>query len=287
MATAQKPLVWVTGAAGLIGSHIVSSASVYGAGFDVTGLTRAEVDLTDFGRVSALFRDQRPSCIIHCAALSQSPACQKNPGLARKLNVDVTAFLAQLAGDARFVFFSTDLVFDGRKGTYSETDDPNPLSVYAETKVEAEQVVLRNPRHAVIRTSLTGGVSRTKARGFNEEIQNAWKTGTVVRLFTDEYRCPIAASVTARAVWEFVSRSPSGIYHLAGGERLSRFQIGQLLAARHPELDPKIQACSLQEYQGAPRPPDCSMNVSKIETLLSFKLPGLGQWLKDNPHAEF
>jgi dTDP-4-dehydrorhamnose reductase len=283
----KKNRVWVTGADGLIGSHIVTAALGCAPCFDVAGLTRAQVDLVDFDRVRALYSIQQPSLIIHCAALSQSTACQSNPALARKLNVEVTAFLAELAAEIGFIFFSTDLVFDGRKGYYTEDDATNPLSVYAETKVEAEQIVLRNPGHTVVRTSLTGGVSKTRSRGFNEEICNAWKAGTTVRLFSDEFRCPIAAPVTARAIWELATLEPRGIYHLAGGERLSRLEIGQLLAERHPELNARIEPCSLREYQGAPRSPDCSMNMTKIELLLSFKLPGLAQWLHGNPNADF
>jgi dTDP-4-dehydrorhamnose reductase len=280
-------LVWVTGAAGLIGSQIIAQAPVRAPQFDVAALTRAEADLTDFDRVSALFRDRKPSLIIHCAALSQSAECQANPQFARKINVDVTAFLARLAAEIGFIFLSTDLVFDGRKGHYIETDPPNPLSVYGETKVAAEQIVIQNPRHTVARISLTGGVSKTGARAFNEDMRNAWKAGKTVRLFRDEFRCPMAAPIPARAIWELAARQPAGIFHLAGSRRLSRLEIGQLVAARHPELHARIESCSLAEYRGAPRPPDCSLDVSKIQSLLSFPLPALGRWLDDNPASEF
>jgi dTDP-4-dehydrorhamnose reductase len=282
-----KPIAWVTGAAGLIGHDIVGAAFECAPQYKVIGLTRSQVDLTDNSKLRALFLEQRPALIIHCAALSQSPACQANPALARKINVEATKYLACLASDIPFLFFSTDLVFDGRKGNYLETDAVNPLSVYAETKVTAETLVLRNPRHTVIRTSLNGGKSPSGIRGFNEELRNAWQLGKTLRLFCDEYRCPIASTVTARAVWELVHGAAAGIYHVAGAQTLSRFQIGQLLAARHPQLSPKIEATTLREYTGAPRPPDCSLNINKTQSLLSVPLPAFSKWLTESAPADF
>ncbi len=279
--------VWLTGAGGLIGHYLLQTAPSCAPELRVIPLTRNQLDLTDAGAVHNAFQEHKPQLIIHCAALSKSPACQADPALAHKLNVDVTAQLAQLAADIPFVFFSSDLVFDGRRGNYSETDPVNPLSVYAETKAEAEKIVLTNPRHTVIRTSLNGGISPTGDRGFNEELRATWRAGKTPKLFTDEFRCPIPAAVTARTVWELIVQNQPGLYHVAGGERLSRWEIGQLLAARWPELNPKIEAASLKEYEGAPRPPDVSLNCAKVRKLLNFPLPGLSQWLAANPNEPF
>jgi dTDP-4-dehydrorhamnose reductase len=253
----------------------------------VKGLTREDLDLGDAEAVRREFERQRPQLIIHCAALSQSPDCQANPGLARQINVEATARLAGLAHDIPLVFFSSDLVFDGRSGNYDEAAPVNPLSVYAETKVAAEQVVLANPRHTVVRTSLNGGASPRGNRAFNEQMRLAWQAGRSVNLFADEFRSPIAAEVTARAVWELVARNRPGLYHLAGSERLSRWEIGQLLAARWPQLQPRMVRTSLREYVGAPRPPDTTLNCAKAQGLLSCRLPGLTQWLADHPEVPF
>src|SRR6185436_18762811 len=152
---------WVTGAGGLIGHQLVELAPRFAPAWRVIGLTRAEVDLTDAASVHARFLSDKPSLVIHCAAISKSPVCQSDPALARKVNVDVTTHLAELAAAIPFFFFSTDLVFDGSKGDYDESAPVNPLSVYGDTKVAAETVVLANPRHTVLRTSLNGGVSPT------------------------------------------------------------------------------------------------------------------------------
>ena len=253
----------------------------------VVALTRDTLDLTDAAAVCAAFRLQKPQLVIHCAALSRSPECEANPVLARKLNVEVTALLAELAEDIPLFFLSSDLVFDGRAGNYDETARVNPLSVYAETKAAAEQIILTNPRHTIIRTSLNGGASPTGDRGFNEQMRRAWQAGQSLKLFTDEFRSPIAAEVTARAIWELAALNRPGLYHAAGSERLSRWQIGQLLAPRWPELKPSIQPGSLKEYAGATRAPDTSLNCAKVQELLSFRLPGLTEWLSAHPDETF
>jgi len=279
--------VWVTGAGGLIGNYLVRAAAQHAPSANVVPLTRDRLDLSDFSTVRSAFRKQPPQLVIHCAALSQSPQCEANPALARKLNVEVTTLLAELAADIPLIFLSTDLVFDGQLGDYDETAPVNPLSVYAQTKVAAEQVLLANPGHTVIRTSLNGGTSPAGNRGFNEQLRRAWQAGNSVRQFTDEFRSPIPAEITARAIWELVGRGSTGLYHVAGRERLSRWQIGQLLAARWPGLQPRIDAASLKEYTGAPRAPDTSLNSARAQKLLSFPLPGLREWLSAHPDEAF
>ncbi len=279
--------IWITGAGGLIGNYLVQTAPALAPGVTVTGLTRAGLDLTRTSAVRDEFQRQNPQLVIHCAALSKSPDCEANPALARKLNVEVTALLAELAAQIPLIFLSSDLVFDGRTGNYDESAPVNPLSVYAETKVAAEQIVLGNPRHTVLRLSLNGGVSPTGDRGFNELMRRAWQSGNVLRLFTDEFRSPMPAAVTARVIWDLASLEEPGLYHLAGSERLSRWQIGQLLAARWPQSHPRIEPASLKEYVGAPRAPDTSLNCAKVQKLLSFRLPGLTGWLCAQPDESF
>ncbi len=291
--------VWITGAAGLIGHELCRSAAAFAPQWRVVAVARESgllrrsewgrhaeargheivaLDLTDFSRVEQAFTRHPPDLVIHCAALSKSPACQADPRAARRINVEATRHLAMLAQDRAFVFFSTDLVFDGSKGGYEENDPPNPLSVYGETKAAAEEEVLRNPRHTIIRTSLNAGRTLRGGTAFNEEMRAAWQAGRNLTLFTDEFRCPIPAAETARAVWELARRNARGLYHLAGAERLSRWEIGQCLARQWPELNPRMTPESLRTYQGAPRAPDTSLNCAKAQALLSFPLPAFSAW---------
>lgn len=280
--------VWITGANGLIGSYLARNAPRLAPGWRVRALTRDQLDLLDFTAVRREFQKDKPQLIIHCAAITVVGDAQKNPELARRVNVGITELLAELAAEIPLVFFSTDLVFDGRKGNYSETDVVNPLHVYGETKVAAEEIVLKNPRHLVVRTSINGGRSLSGNRAFNEQLRRSLQqAGQGMKLFTDEFRCPIPAAETARVVWELVSQNCAGLYHVAGAEKLSRLQIGELLVKRWPEVTAKIESGSAKDFLGPTRALDTSFDVSKVQKILSVPLPGLGEWLAANPSAEF
>ncbi len=283
--------VWITGAGGLIGHQLVRLAPGLAPHLEVVALTRDQLDLTDRAEVERRFGAERPALVVHCAGLTRSPACEADPDLARRLNVDVADQLSRLGeGLATLVFFSTDLVFDGSKGAYVETDPVRPLSVYAASKADGERAVLARAGNVVLRTSLNYGVSPTGDRAFNEELLRTARAGGRPRLFTDEYRCPLAAEVTARATWELLAgpvgsprlpgERPAGIYHLAGAERLSRWDIGELLATVHPELRGALERASLQEYRGAPRPPDTTLDCTRIAGWLATPLPAFSAWLR-------
>ncbi|MGA9450454.1 MAG: SDR family oxidoreductase [Verrucomicrobiia bacterium] len=283
----NQPLIWITGANGLIGNYLVQTAPKFAPRWRVCALTRDRLDLLDFAAVAREFQKDKPQLVMHCAAISTVAGAQANPALARRVNVDLTKLLAELAAEARFIFFSSDLVFDGRNGNYLETDAANPVHIYGETKLAAEGIVLNNPRHLVVRTSLNAGISRAGNRSFNEHLRLALQSGQGITLFTDEFRCPIPAVETARAVWELANKSCTGLFHVAGAGKLSRWQIGQLLVKRHPELAGKITPGSARDFSGPPRALDTSLNISKAQKILSSPLPGLTAWLAANPNEPF
>ena len=280
----HTPRVWITGGGGLVGQYLLRAAPMVCPEWRITAPIRARLDLTDLASVRRGFSEADPDLVIHCAALSRGHACETNPKLAQLLNVELTRELTGLAAGIPLIGFSTDLVFDGKQGNYVETDAPNPLSVYAATKLQGDEIVLRNPRHTIVRMSLICGVSREGDRSFTEQMRLAWSRGETLRLFTDEFRCPLHASVAARAVWELARAGRTGLFHLAGNKRLSRWEIGEMVAARSPGLDTRMQRASIQDYSGPPRSPDTSMNCSKIQAVLSFPLPGLNDWVRNHPN---
>ena len=140
-----------------------------------------------------------------------------------------------------------------------------------------------HPRCLTLRCAINAGKSPTGDRGFNEQMRLAWSRGEMFRLFTDEFRCPIPAAVTARATWELVSQNATGIFNLGGAEKLSRHDLGKILTKHRPDWSAQIIAASRKEYSGAPRPGDVSLDCAKVQKLLSFPLPKFSAWAAANP----
>ena len=275
----MAPRAIITGAAGLIGQYLVKTAPRWAPDRDMQGLTRADLDLTDRANVERTWQSIKPNAVIHCAALSRTKDCEQDPEQARRINVEATAYLAQLSRDIPFIFLSSGEVFDGRTGWYGETDEPNPINVYGQTKLEAEQAVLQNPRHTVVRIVLTAGTSETSDRSFVEDMCRTAKAGMDMTLYEDEFRCPLPAGVIARAIWELVDCEQPGLYHLGGSDRLSRWEIGETLLPWCPELKGHLMKGSARNHVGSPRPADLSLRFDKIQSLLSFRIPGFRGWL--------
>ena len=275
----MKPLVLVTGAAGLIGHYIVKNAPRWAPNWTVRGLTRTELDLTNRAGVEQVWLRLKSDAVIHCAAMSRTKDCEQQPDRARRVNVEVTSQLAALSKDIPFIFLSSAEVFDGNAGWYDEGDEATPINVYGKTKLEAERAVLQNPRHVVVRIVLTAGTSLNGNRSFVEDMGRTAHTGNDITLFTDEFRCPLPAGVIARAIWELLDRGHPGLFHLGGPERLSRWEIGQELVRWYPELEGRLVEGSARDQAGAPRPSDLSLRCDKIQRLLSFQIPGFHTWL--------
>lgn len=283
----MKTRVWVTGSGGLIGSHVVRQSPGGQGDVEVVAMPRSVVDLRNDAEVRRLFKQAPPDGVIHCAAISNTGFCETHPELADEVNVGTTRLLAELAAKIPFIFLSTDVVFDGLKGGYREDDECAPVSVYGRTKRDAETLVLANPRHTVLRLSLNGGNSPTGDRGFNEALYRAFSAGNEVKLFSDEYRQPLPAIVTAEIIWEVFLNRWVGLYHLGGAEKMSRYEIGLLLASRWQDLNPKVVSTSLMNFTGGRRAPDTSMNCDRLQSLLGFKIPSLREWLEQNPGLAF
>jgi len=277
--------VMVTGAAGLIGQYLVKTACRWAPGWHVEGLTRADLDLTDDTATAAVFRRLAPDLVVHCAAMSRTMDCEQDPERARRVNVEATARLARLSDRIPFIFLSSGEVFDGGSSWYRETDEPNPINTYGWTKLQAERVVLRHPRHTVVRIVLTAGMSKEGDRSFVEGMCREAKAGRNVTLYTEEFRCPLPAGVIARALGEVAQCDRPGLYHLGGSERLSRWEIGRALLPWYPELTGRLDKGSARDHHGAPRPPDLSLNCDKVQRLLSFRIPGFQSWLAHRTQA--
>ena len=189
-------------------------------------------DLLAAGEVQRLLDETKPDWIIHCAALANVDACESDPLQAQQLNTEIPQKLAHYVarGGARLLHVSTDAVFDGEHGGYSEDDKPNPLSIYARTKLQGEQGVAReNPDAIIARVNLFGW-SLSGNRSLAEFFFNNLRAGTPVMGFTDVYFCPVLANHLAGLFCRMLEAELSGIYHVVGSDCISKYHFGRDIA---------------------------------------------------------
>ncbi|MEM1393408.1 MAG: NAD(P)-dependent oxidoreductase [Cyanobacteria bacterium P01_D01_bin.116] len=264
----------ITGASGFLGWNLCELAKkewdVYGAYFshslEIPGTKLVKLDLTDFTEVRRVFREIQPAAVIHTAAQSQPNYCQTHPEESLLINVTASLHIAELCADNSipYVFTSTDLVFDGVKGFYEETDSVNPVNIYGEHKVMAEiEILKRYPEAAICRMPLMFGNATPTATSFLQSFIKTLLEGKELKLFTDEFRTPVKVKTAAEGLLLALEKV-QGIIHLGGKEKISRYDFGRLLVEVFEITNPKIQA-SLQKdvKMAAPRPSDVSLNSYK------------------------
>lgn len=258
--------VLVTGISGFIGGCLSSTVP---AGIDLWGTHLhhphqrlssqfIRLNLEDSGLVITVIEGIRPDVIIHTAAYSRAAYCETNPLTAWKLNVEVVESLAQLARERRMrlIFLSSDMVFDGSKGQYSEEDPPNPINIYGWTKWAAEQAVLAlGSLGVVVRVNLTYGKPKLGGTSFSEEVIQTVTSGKPYFLFADQFRSFLSVLNLAHCLWELVDSDFSGLLHLGGSESLDRYTFGVKLA-HHLGLDARLlRSSAVKEHPSVVRHP--------------------------------
>ncbi len=273
----KKKLV-ITGASGFLGYHLLRSAAadweIYGItlskNFAFDGATQISCDIRNYIELGNYLDDIEPDALIHAAAISDSNFCQQNEELAHEVNVGATINLAGICSDYNipFAFTSTDLVFDGTKGMYTETDSKNPVNVYGEQKSIAEDEVLRiYPEATIFRLPMMFGFAAASSNNYLQKFLAQIESGTETKLFSDEYRSVCGAESVSRGILQLLEKE-RGVIHLGGKERLSRYEFA-LKAADVYGLDKTlIKSCLQKDVQmAAPRPADVSLDISKAKEL--------------------
>lgn len=211
----------ITGSRGQLGSALQQMLS----GHTVLGLVRPTHDITDMDAIGTAIREFAPDVVIHAAAMTDVDGCERDPELARRVNVLGTRNVAVAAQrvDADLVYISTDYVFDGRKeAPYWEYDEVNPLSIYGRTKWLGEEMVRHLlSRYYVVRTAWLYG---EEADNFVGTVLRLAEEYDSLRMVTDEVGSPTFVLDLARAILQLVETSAYGTYHLSNAGTCSRYQ---------------------------------------------------------------
>ncbi len=200
-------------------------------------------DLAIAGQAAGVIDTIKPDVVVHAAALTQVDPCELDPDLCDRINIEGTREVARASEKigAHYIYISTDFVFDGLKGPYSEEDTPNPVSTYGWSKLQGEFITLglRTPR-TVVRTILVYGVAPAMNRSnLVLWVRKSLTEGVPIRVVTDQFRMPTLADDLAEGIVKIIQRERTGIYHLSGPEMTSVYDFA-LQTARFFSLDESL-----------------------------------------------
>lgn len=284
--------ILITGASGLLGINLAQETM---NAHEIIAVDRGKLahapfkvlngDLLNAGTVDSVLDSAQPEWLINCAALADLEACEVNPDLARRLNIDLPAQMAKACKTrgVSFVHISTDAVFDGEKdGSYTEEDIPNPLGIYSQTKFAGEQMVLaENPNAIVARVNFYGW-SLSGRRSLAEFFYHNLTNNKSMSGFTDVRFCPMLVNDTARTLIKMLQKNLSGLYHVVGPQAMSKYQFGVEIARRFSLKEGEISPKSiLSSSLTARRSHNLWLSIHKLSTALDESLPEFSTGLNE------
>ena len=252
----------VIGATGQLGSDLVRTFDQPG---ELVALSTRDVDILDAARTRSILEALQPTCVINTAAYNLVDRAEDDGRSAFALNAEAVGTLAAVcqAAGARLVHFSTDYVFDGVKRTpYLETDSPQPVSVYGESKLAGERLALERCEWSVIFRvcglfGLAGSLGKGKGN-FVETMLRLAREGRPLRVVSDQVLCPSYTLDLARKVWKVLPKVAHPIYHLTNAGQVSWYEFARRaleLAGLTADLTPVTAA----EYGARARRPAYSV----------------------------
>ncbi|MBI5245175.1 MAG: SDR family oxidoreductase [Elusimicrobia bacterium] len=284
--------VIIVGATGLLGHALFRHLScragweVFATTYDISVQGFEPLDALDAGAVERVLDRVRPEAVVFPASNPYVDYCEKRPEETRRLNVDATLACARkaLGRGLRFVFFSTDYVFDGKKlEGYREEDEPRPLNEYGRQKLEVERALCaEGGRHLILRTSAIFGWE-LQPKNFVLQVLARLKDGRKLKAPLDLDYNPTYAPDLAEGIADLLEKGAQGLYHLAGSEHLTRADFAKK-AAQAFGLDASridaVPAASLSGPGATPRPLHTSLISEKAQRLLGRRLPGASEALE-------
>lgn len=238
--------IWLTGSNGFIGQKLLNAFLAMDK-YQILATSRGEnrfrsaegyqyesVDVCQYDALGKVMQTFRPEIVYHTVALAQVETCEQDPDRAQAVNVQPVKHLVDLCSefDCKLVFFSTDFVFDGRQGPYRESDGTNPLNVYGQSKLLAEQYIQEsNIAWAIIRTILVFGVPHdTRRMTFPLWVKSQLENGKQIKVVTDHIRMPTLVEDLVDACIEIFRQRREGVYHISGAQQLSMYEFAQQVA---------------------------------------------------------
>ena len=282
--------ILVTGSNGLLGQHLTkmlletTDHVMVATGRGSNRLAFASndrynyfsLDITDGMAVNEFLMQHKPGIIIHAAAMTQPDPCELNTVECWNINVTATRFLVSAAEmiQAKFIYVSTDFVFDGTAGPYKETDTPNPVNYYGSSKLAAEKTVMEiSLSWAIVRTVLVYGNilvgNRSNMVSWAKENLEQQKP---IKVVSDQWRTPTYVEDLAKGILLVVEKKATGIYHISGEEGMSPFEMATAVAD-YLQLDKSLMTeVNADTFtQPAQRPLKTGFVIDKAKQALGYQ----------------
>lgn len=283
--------VLVLGASGLLGLNfamqaqeeyvvqgVVHSQALAGAPFHVI-----QADLLQEDKLQQIIAESDADYLVNCVALADLEACEKDAARANLLNRDLAGRVAQACRQSgiALVHISTDAVFDGERGDYSEDYAVNPLSIYARSKFEGEEAVRKEFPKAIIARVNFFGWSLSGRRSLAEFFCNNLVDGHPIKGLTDRFFNPLHASQLSELLLKMLDAGLSGTFHVGSPIALSKYDFGVAIARQFGLDEALIEEANSADfgYQAA-RSPNLTMNVEKLSRALEIDLPDVHSGIK-------
>jgi dTDP-4-dehydrorhamnose reductase len=246
-------------------------------GHEVIALSPPELDLTDRDSIARAMR-AAPDAVVNAAAYTAVDRAEEEPGIAHAVNAAGAGWLAAEAADngARFLHFSTDYVFDGRKGSpYAEDDAPMPLGVYGATKLAGERLVMAaHPQATILRTAW---VCSPHGANFVTTMLRLARDREELRVVADQHGAPTFADDLADAVALLLHRDAPGVFHITGAPYIGWHGFAEAIfgaAAQRGVPPPRLTPITTAEYPArAHRPADARLDCTRIARLHGIVAP--------------
>ncbi|MFT3824496.1 MAG: SDR family oxidoreductase [Chitinophagaceae bacterium] len=290
--------ILLTGANGLLGQHLTQlllekdhSVVATGRGNSRLPFETSEkyvyydMDITDGNSVFAVMHREKPDVVVHAAAMTQVDECEVSPELSERVNVQGTS---QVLVDAeqlssQFIYISTDFVFDGEAGGYKEDDELMPVSHYGFTKMQAESIVQTSEiPWAIVRTALVyGKVLQGTRNNIVTWAKDSLEQGKTIKVVNDQVRTPTYVGDLAKGILLIIEKKAEGIFHIAGKDVLTPYQIA-VQTAELFELDTtKIEQVDASTFsQPGRRPPKTNFIIDKARKELGYEPMSFAEGLK-------
>ena len=282
--------ILVIGANGFIGSYLFDLIK---GKHDVTGTSTHDrnfeiLNIAEFGKTSKFLHKINPDAIYLPAGITNLDYIENHQNETRKVNVLGTRNIANYCkvNNCKLVFFSSDAIFDGRKGPYSENDGPNPVSIYGKQKLEAENIVKKLDKSVIIRTSSVYGWDKRNLN-FVSRLVFELRNGKNFKAPVDQFYTPTYTVDLTKAALKLLDKKYKGVYNVTGPDFISRYEIA-LNVCRIFDLDKKlvVPVKSSELNQNANRGKHNGLLNKKIVKDLGIKFHNLKEGLKDMKRHE-